>query len=257
MTLKRQLSVSIRVHLWLIPLALAMVTLAVYWPVREHAFINYDDPVYVTGNRHVQDGITAPGLAWAFLNLHGEHTYWHPLTWVSHMLDCQLFGLNPGPHHLVNVAFHIANTLLLLLLLNRMTGAFWRSAMVAALFALHPLQVDTVAWVTERKNVLSTFFWLLTLWAYARYAQGRKQRSEGRGPNSEVSGQWSVVSSQSSPVSGPWPVDRGQASTATFHVSLHYAWALVFFALRPHVQARPGDTALRAPPPRLLAARAF
>jgi hypothetical protein len=171
---------------WITGLALAAVTLAVYWPVRNHAFINYDDPVYVTGNRHVQAGISRPGLAWAFLNLHGEHTYWHPVTWVSHMLDCQLFGLNPGPHHLVNVAFHIANALLLLLALHRMTGALWRSAMVAGLFALHPLQVDTVAWVTERKNVLSTFFWLLTLWAYVRYAEGKMQKSRTEHPISNI-----------------------------------------------------------------------
>jgi len=176
---------------WLAPgiaLALGAVTLWVYWPVRHHAFINYDDPVYITENRHVQGGISRPGLAWAFFNLHGEHTYWHPLTWVSHMLDCQLFGLNPGPHHLVNVAFHIANALLVLLLLNRMTGAFWRSAMVAGLFALHPVQVDTVAWVAERKNVLSTFFGLLSLWAYTRYAKVQSRESEVRSHEAEVRG---------------------------------------------------------------------
>ena len=194
-------SVSIRVHRWLIPVALAMVTLAVYWPVRQHAFTNFDDPNYLTKNRHIESGLTGAGLVWAFFNLHGENSYWHPVTWVSHMLDCQVFGLNPGPHHLVNVAFHIANTLMLLILLNRMTGAFWRSAMVAALFALHPLQVETVAWAAERKNVLSTFFWLLTLWAYARYAQGRGPKSEVRSQKAEsrkqnrsaVSGQLSVV----------------------------------------------------------------
>ena len=167
-------------------MALAAVTLAVYCPVRNHAFINYDDPVYVTENRHVQAGISRPGLAWAFFNLHGEHSYWHPVTWVSHMLDCQLFGLNPGPHHLVNVAYHIANALLLLVVLRRMTGAFWRSAMVAGLFALHPLQVDTVAWITERKNVLSTFFWLLTMWAYVGYAEGRMRKSSTEHPTSNI-----------------------------------------------------------------------
>ncbi len=179
-------SVFIGVHRWLVPLALAVVTLAVYWPVRNYAFINYDDPVYVTENRHVQAGISRTGLAWAFFNLHGEHTYWHPVTWVSHMLDCQLFGLNPGPHHLVNVAFHIANALLLLLVLRRMTGAFWRSAMVAGLFALHPLQVDTVAWITERKNVLSTFFWLLTVWAYVRYAESITRKIGTKHPTSNI-----------------------------------------------------------------------
>ena len=138
------------------------------------------------------------------------------------MLDCQLFGLNPGPHHLVNVAFHIANTMLLLVLLNRMTGAFWRSVMVAALFALHPLQVETVAWAAERKNVLSTFFWLLTLWAYARYAQGR-------GPNSEVSGQWSVVSGHSSETTDHGPRTTDQTARSTLYALRYYAWALVFF----------------------------
>ena len=183
---------------WIASLFLAAVTLAVYWPVRNHAFINYDDPVYVTENRHVQAGISRPGLKWAFLNLHGEYTYWHPVTWVSHMLDCQLFGLNPGAHHLVNVAFHIANALLVLLVLLRMTGAFWRSAMVAGFFALHPLQVDTVAWVTERKNVLSTFFWLLTLLAYVRYVEVQSPKSkvqglktETRSPKPGGSGAWS------------------------------------------------------------------
>ena len=165
---------------WTVALGLALITLALYWPVRQHAFINYDDPLYVTENPHVQEGLTPAGLRWAFLNLHGEHTYWHPLTWVSHMLDCQLFGLNAGAHHLVSVAFHIVNVLLLLALLHRLTGAFWRSAFVAALFALHPLQVDTVAWVTERKNLLSTLFWLLTIWAYARYAQSKVQSPKSK-----------------------------------------------------------------------------
>src|SRR3989442_2366098 len=102
-------------------------------------------------------------------NLHGERTYWHPVTWLSHMLDCQWFGLKPGAHHLVNVLLHVINAVLVYFLFKRMTGAVWRSAVVAALFALHPLQVDTVAWVSERKNVLSTLLWLLTLGAYVRY----------------------------------------------------------------------------------------
>jgi protein O-mannosyl-transferase len=159
-------------------LLLGAVTLAVYWPARHHEFINYDDPAYVTDNAEIQGGISGAGLAWAFFNLHGKSTYWHPVTWVSHMLDCQLFGLNPGAHHLVNVLFHVANTVLVFLLLNRMTGFVWRSAMVAALFGLHPLQVDTVAWVTERKNVLSTLFWLLTMLAYARYVEVRSPKSK-------------------------------------------------------------------------------
>jgi Flp pilus assembly protein TadD len=155
-------------------LACALLTVSVlvtYAPAARFGFINFDDPDYVSENAHVQAGLTRAGLAWAFFNLHGEHTYWHPVTWVSHMLDCQLFGVNPGAHHLVNAIFHAANAVLLFLLLKQMTAAFWRSLLVAALFALHPLQVDTVAWITERKNVLSTLFWLLATMAYVRYAR--------------------------------------------------------------------------------------
>ncbi len=155
---------------WHVILLLAGVTLAVFWPVSQCDFVNYDDNNYVTDNVYVQAGLTGEGLAWAFGRLHGEATYWHPLTWVSHMLDCQLFGLKPAGHHLVNLFFHILNTVLVFVVFKRLTGAFWRCAVLAALFALHPLQVDTVAWVSERKNVLSTFFWLLTMAAYARYA---------------------------------------------------------------------------------------
>ncbi len=153
----------------LIVLFLTVVTGAVYWQVSQHEFLSYDDPDYVTGNGVVRKGLTKEGLAWAFGNLHGERTYWHPVTWLSHMLDCQWFGLKPGAHHLVNVLLHLINAILVFFLFKRMTGAVWRSAIVAALFALHPLQVDTVAWVSERKNVLSTLFCLLTLGAYVRY----------------------------------------------------------------------------------------
>jgi tetratricopeptide (TPR) repeat protein len=152
-------------------LLLAGLTFAVYAPVSQHEFIHYDDPAYVTANPQIQSGLTRDGLAWAFGRLHGRDTYWHPLTWVSHMVDCQLFGLNAGAHHLVNVVFHALNAVLLFLVLLRMTGATWRSVVVAALFIVHPLQVDTVAWVAERKNVLSGCFWWLTLLAYARYAE--------------------------------------------------------------------------------------
>src|SRR4051812_37530695 len=148
---------------WFASLILFVVTVTVFWPVTRHEFINYDDPDYVTANPHVQQGLTPDGLRWAVTQIHGEATYWHPITWLSHMLDCQLFGLNPGAHHLVNVLIHSANVILLFLLLHGMTGAFWRSFLVAAIFAIHPLQVDTVAWIAERKNVLSTMFLLLTL----------------------------------------------------------------------------------------------
>lgn len=150
---------------------LAVVTAAVYWPVRQHAFVNYDDPDYVTDNAIIQRGLSTDGLAWAFGTLHGRATYWFPLTWITHMLDCQLFGLNAGAHHLTNLLWHLANVLMVFVVIRRMSGQFWPSALVTALFALHPLQVETVAWITERKNLVSTFFFVLTLWAYVRYAE--------------------------------------------------------------------------------------
>src|SRR5947207_11995995 len=161
----------------LIYVALLAVTWGVFWRAGLNDFVNYDDPDYVTGNPIVQQGLTWQGIKWAFLNLHGQATYWHPVTWLSHMLDCQVFGLNPAGHHLMNLLFHSANVLLLFVLLQQLTGAFWRSAFVAAIFAIHPLQVDTVAWVTERKNLLSGLFWMLTLLAYLRYV-----RKPGVGP---------------------------------------------------------------------------
>jgi tetratricopeptide (TPR) repeat protein len=148
---------------------LALCTLAVYWQVRDHEFLDYDDSRYITKNIMVQRGLDAEGLTWAFTS--GYATNWHPLTWVSHMLDCELFGLDPTGHHMVNVAFHVANTILLFLILKRMTGAIWRSAFVAAVFALHPLYVESVAWASERKDLLSTLFWMLTMGAYALYTQ--------------------------------------------------------------------------------------
>ncbi len=150
-------------------LLLVILTLSVYWQVNNHAFINFDDDVYVTDNHNVQAGLTLEGLRFAFSFV--ERTYWHPLTWLSHMLDCQLFGLNAGLHHLMNLIFHLANSLLLFAVLKRMSGALWQSAFVAALFALHPMNVDSVAWVSERKNLLSTFFWLLTMLTYVRYTE--------------------------------------------------------------------------------------
>jgi tetratricopeptide (TPR) repeat protein len=153
----------------IICLALAVVTLAVYWPLTSHPFINFDDDDYIVGNTHVTSGLTWTNVAWAFQT--GAAANWHPLTWISHMIDCDLYGLNPGGHHLTNLLFHIANTLLLFLLLKQMTGTMWRSAFVAALFAWHPLHVESVAWASERKDTLSAFFWMLTLLAYARYAK--------------------------------------------------------------------------------------
>ena len=148
---------------------LAAVTLAVYWQARGHEFIAFDDDLYVTENENVKAGLTWQGVKWAFAT--NQAYNWHPLVWVSHMLDCQLYDLKPAGHHFTNVLFHIVNTLLLFLVLNRMTGSIWRSAFVAAVFALHPLHVESVAWVSERKDVLSTFFWILTMWFYVRYVQ--------------------------------------------------------------------------------------
>jgi Tfp pilus assembly protein PilF len=135
--------------------------------VGDHEFINYDDNVYITDNAQVQKGLTSNGIIWAFTTSHTGN--WHPLTWISHMLDCELYGLNPRGHHLTNVLLHMANAILLFVVLRWMTGAIWRSGLVAALFALHPLHVESVAWAAERKDVLSTFFWLLTMVAYVHY----------------------------------------------------------------------------------------
>src|ERR1043166_2049398 len=148
---------------------LATITLATFWPVLRDDFIRYDDSQYITENPRVLNGLTWANIAWAFRS--GYASNWHPLTWLSHMLDVQLFGLKPLGHHLTSLLLHIANALLLLLLLNRMTGAVWRGFFVAAFFALHPLHVESVAWVAERKDVLSTFFWLLSLLAYVRYVR--------------------------------------------------------------------------------------
>jgi Flp pilus assembly protein TadD len=147
---------------------LAVVVLIVYWQCVHHTFIIYDDPDYVTENIHVREGVTLHNVAWAFTTFTASN--WHPLAWLSHMLDVQLFGLDPGMHHLVNVLLHIANTLLLLYLLWRLTGDWRRGLFVAALFALHPLHAESVAWVAERKDVLSTFLMLITLTLYGRYA---------------------------------------------------------------------------------------
>jgi tetratricopeptide (TPR) repeat protein len=142
---------------------------AVYWPVYNYDFVKYDDHVYVTENTNIQSGLNLKSLCWAFTA--GYASNWHPVTWLSHILDYQLFGKWAGGHHLVNVLFHILNTLLLFHVLMRMTGATWPSAFVAAAFALHPLHVESVAWVAERKDVLSTFFWLLTMLVYVRYVR--------------------------------------------------------------------------------------
>ncbi len=150
-------------------LALILSTLAVYAQVRGHQFIGLDDNQYLVENPIVARGLTFGGIAWAFTTFHAAN--WHPLTWLSHMLDCQLFGLNAGAHLLVNLAFHVGNTVLVFWFFRRVTGARWCSALVAGFFALHPLHVESVAWASERKDVLAAFFGLLALVAYARYAE--------------------------------------------------------------------------------------
>ena len=150
-------------------LALTITTLASFWQVQQNEFINFDDLIYIAHNPNVRDGLTSNSFSWAFTTSYASN--WHPLTWLSHMLDCQLYGLKPKGHHLNNLLFHIANTILLFLFLNGTTNAFWRSSFVAALFALHPLHVESVAWAAERKDVLSAFFYLLTMWTYTRYAK--------------------------------------------------------------------------------------
>ncbi|MGB7746807.1 MAG: tetratricopeptide repeat protein [Verrucomicrobiia bacterium] len=187
-------------------LALAALTLAVFGQTLRHGFVSYDDHAYVCENPAVIGGLNLKGVEWAFT--HVVLFNWHPLTMMSHMLDCQLYGLNAGGHHLTSVLLHTASVILLLLVLRQMTGALWRSALVAAVFAIHPLRVESVAWVAERKDVLSGLFFMLTLWAYTRYAQGRLS-VERRGS--------SAGTSSLAPNPRPSPLD--------------YCLVLLFFAL--------------------------
>lgn len=158
-----------------IPVLLAVSIIAVYWQVREFEFISFDDYMYIRDNPHIRQGLTFENIKWAFTALYAAN--WHPLTWLSHMADAEFFGLNPGMHHFTNVVLHVLNTLLLFYFFRKTTGAVWKSAAVAALFALHPLHVESVAWVAERKDVLSTLFWMLTMVGYAWYV---RQRTPGR-----------------------------------------------------------------------------
>jgi protein O-mannosyl-transferase len=226
----------------LICVLLGAVTLITFWPQTSHDFITYDDSLYLTDNAQVQQGLTWHGVAWAFRT--GETGNWHPLTWLSHMLDVQLFGLDAGWHHLTSLLFHTANAVLLCLLLQLMTGAVWRSAFVAALFALHPLHVQSVAWAAERKDVLSAFFFMLTLLAYARYAmtndegrmtkEGRMTNDEGRalqtvaGRGEEGAGN---IQHPTSNIQHPIIGARHAGSNRRLPSSFYYVLALVAFAL--------------------------
>ncbi len=194
-----------RFPVWLAAALLVLVTIALYWPATRCDFVNTDDPDYVTANPHVLGDLNWEGVKWAFLN--PVSCNWHPLTVLSHMVNCQLFGLNPWGHHLTNVLFHALNAALVFALFRQLTGAFWRSLMVAALFGLHPLHVESVAWVAERKDVLSACFGLLALIFYARYAQ------------KVTSGEWRVASGDSlNPSSYLRPL-----------TSVHYWLSLFFF----------------------------
>ena len=190
-------------------LLLSVVTAAVYWPVRQHDFIFYDDPQFITENEEIKAGLTMHGFRYALT--HPVVGNWHPVTTLSHMLDCQLFGVNPGSQHLANAVLHAANAVLLFLLLTQMTGAVWRSAAVAALFALHPLRVESIAWISERKDVLCAFFGLLAFIAYARFAQCKIQNAELK------------VRSTPHPTLSPIEAERGER--------IWYGATLVFFAL--------------------------
>ncbi len=244
----------------LVCVALAAVTLAAFAPMAGNGFVSYDDPDYVTRNPHVLGGLSWPSVVWAFQS--GYAGNWHPVTWLSHMLDVQLWGLKPAGHHLTSLLLHAANAVLLFLVLRRAAGGFnvehptsniqhpaanleprtsnleprtslaldprrstldahpstldpcWACALVAALFALHPLHVESVAWIAERKDVLSGLFFLLTLWAYVRYAEGRRQKAEGRRKNAECR----------TPFAQP-------TSSFCIHPSAFYFFALVCFAL--------------------------
>jgi tetratricopeptide (TPR) repeat protein len=154
---------------YLICLLLLVATLITFWQMHNHEFVHLDDHGHISENRHLRAGLTPESIAWAFSFT--DVAYWHPVTWLSHMLDYQLYGLNPSGYHLTNLLWHTLSVLLLFLVLNRMTGSAWRSGFVASLFALHPLNVESVAWAVQRKNVLSTFFWMLSLWTYVHYAE--------------------------------------------------------------------------------------
>jgi len=152
-----------------ISIVLVGMIVGVYFQVYAFEFVGFDDNEYVYENPHVTTGISLENIIWSFTAFHSNN--WHPLTWISHMMDCQVFGLHPGWHHLVNLLFHILNSVLLFLVFSKMTGGLWQSAFIAAVFAIHPLHVESVAWVAERKDVLSAFFWMLTLWGYQAYVK--------------------------------------------------------------------------------------
>ena len=163
-----------RLVVFLVFCILSVMVVAAFWQVRYNDFLYYDDPQYITQNPHVQAGLTLDGIRWAFTSFDAYN--WFPMTWLSHMLDCHFFGLDPKAHHLTSLGFHLINTLFLFWVLKQMTGALWRSALVGALFAVHPLHVESVVWASERKDLLSTFFWILTIGSYLFYVKKPQAR---------------------------------------------------------------------------------
>jgi tetratricopeptide (TPR) repeat protein len=216
---------------------LALVAVALYWPATRHDFVNIDDPEYVTANVHVQSGLNSESIQWAFLNIVSAN--WHPVTMLSHELDCQLFGTKPWGHHLTSLLLHALNTALVFLLLRNLTGALWRSALVALLFGVHPLHVESVAWVAERKDVLSTFFGLLSLICYARYARAEIVNRKSQIVNYSLALLFFALGLMSKPmlVTLPcvmllldwWPLQRFQVSSFRFQVLIFEK--IPFFAL--------------------------
>jgi hypothetical protein len=197
-----------------IGLALAAITLALFSPLCHYDFLDFDDQAYVTENPYVRSGLNLHSVAWAFQS--STTGNWLPVTWISHMLDVQLSGMNAGGHHLSSVLLHTANAVLLFLLLRRMTGAVWRSGLVAALFAWHPAHVESVAWIAERKDVLSAFFGMLAMWAYVWHAAkpgvGRYGLSLAlfcAGLNGQIHGGDSAVRVAAAGLLAPWKMDHG------------------------------------------------
>lgn len=223
-------------------LPLVALTLLAYAGIQRHAFTHYDDWVYITENPHVRGGWSAANIAWAFTTNHAAN--WHPLTWLSHQLDVECVGLWPGGHHLASLALHALNALILLAVLRMLTGSLWRSAFVAALFALHPTRVESVAWASERKDLLCGLFWFLTMGAYARYAHAKRKTGGGqRGTgnwkpetrNLVPDAQQSRPRSRSRPVpSFPFPV-----SSFPFRVSSFRWYALTLIAFACALMSKP------------------
>jgi tetratricopeptide (TPR) repeat protein len=230
-------------------LLLALVTAFLYAPVLRFDFVGYDDPLYIINNSHVSHGLSWGDIGWSFHSAYAGD--WRPLAWMSHMLDCQLYGLNAGGHHATNVVLHIFNSVILFLLLQTLTGAFWRSALVAALFAWHPLNVESIAWVANRKNVLGTFFWLSAIWFYVSYARRRPtiENPAGKSSGARVSYCVALLSFAFASMANPvlitlplvlllldgWPLGRLDcpAGTAPGHENVGKRFLLLLFEKVP------------------------